>query len=204
MLPPSSTMPGSKLAHHLETLRYAAGDAIVVAPIVVLGPAVEEPIGDGDFAASGCERRSGNSRASSFGWSANGRTPPRSCPRRISRERAGRSFRARHLRPGCGPFPRGPAAGRCRRRPTGMGANFPGQSVRSCGQASQVASCGSHSAGMRTEFALASIQPPLQNRARRHRCGGRAGMASRGEPLPCDADRIPPRESLHSKWRLRR
>src|ERR1700758_3290833 len=30
-----------------------------------------------------------------------------------------------------------------------MGANFPGQSVNSCGQPSQVASCGSHSAGMR-------------------------------------------------------
>src|SRR5260370_36060381 len=30
-----------------------------------------------------------------------------------------------------------------------MGANFPGQSVTSCGQPSQVASCGSHSAGMR-------------------------------------------------------
>src|SRR6266704_2121755 len=31
----------------------------------------------------------------------------------------------------------------------GIGANFPGQSVSSCGQPSQVASCGSHSAGMR-------------------------------------------------------
>ena len=31
----------------------------------------------------------------------------------------------------------------------GMASNFPGQSVGSCGQASQVAACGSHSAGMR-------------------------------------------------------
>src|SRR6266849_9299043 len=31
----------------------------------------------------------------------------------------------------------------------GIGANFPGQSVSSWGQPSQVASCGSHSAGMR-------------------------------------------------------
>ncbi len=31
----------------------------------------------------------------------------------------------------------------------GMGANLPGQSSGLCGQASQVASCGSHSAGMR-------------------------------------------------------
>src|SRR5436190_2186604 len=30
-----------------------------------------------------------------------------------------------------------------------MAANLPGQSARLCGQASQVASCGSHSAGMR-------------------------------------------------------
>lgn len=31
----------------------------------------------------------------------------------------------------------------------GMGANLPGQSPRKCGHASQVASCGSHSAGIR-------------------------------------------------------
>jgi hypothetical protein len=31
-----------------------------------------------------------------------------------------------------------------------MGANLPGQSSRLCGHASQVASCGSHSAGMRS------------------------------------------------------
>src|SRR5882762_1700161 len=31
----------------------------------------------------------------------------------------------------------------------GMGSNFPGQSPRKCGQASQVAACGSHSAGIR-------------------------------------------------------
>ena len=30
----------------------------------------------------------------------------------------------------------------------GIGANFPGQSVFSCGQESQVAACGSHSAGI--------------------------------------------------------
>ena len=31
----------------------------------------------------------------------------------------------------------------------GTASNFPGQSLGSCGQASQVAACGSHSAGMR-------------------------------------------------------
>ncbi len=31
----------------------------------------------------------------------------------------------------------------------GIGSNLPGQSVRLCGHASHVASCGSHSAGMR-------------------------------------------------------
>jgi hypothetical protein len=30
-----------------------------------------------------------------------------------------------------------------------IGSNLPGQSLRSCGQAIQVARCGSHSAGMR-------------------------------------------------------
>ena len=35
-----------------------------------------------------------------------------------------------------------------------MVANFPGQSRRSCGQASQVAACGSHSAGMRYPSAI--------------------------------------------------
>src|SRR3984893_1142198 len=64
----------------------------------------------------------------------------------------------------------------------GIGANFPGQSVRSCGQASHVAACGSHSAGMRyfgrleaeerglgrfalKEFTRRSIDPPLKQRA---------------------------------------
>src|SRR2546425_8789438 len=38
-----------------------------------------------------------------------------------------------------------------------MGSNFPGQSSRKCGQASQVDSCGSHSAGMRYPAALGRI-----------------------------------------------
>src|SRR6201997_180549 len=44
-----------------------------------------------------------------------------------------------------------------------MGSNFPGQSPLKCGHASQVASCGSHSAGMRTS-ARATVEVSLEVR----------------------------------------
>src|SRR6266446_4986838 len=59
----------------------------------------------------------------------------------------------------------------------GMGANFPGQSVSSCGQPSQVASCRSHSAGMRKPSAYGVLV-----------CGGvfigKTNLTQRGRAKP--------------------
>ncbi len=57
---------GLKLASHLEALGYSARDAVVVAPIIVLCPAIKQPVRDGDFALLVSNEDRDSSRASSF------------------------------------------------------------------------------------------------------------------------------------------
>ena len=87
MLPPSSTRPGCHCAH-LQTARELRGDRIVLLPVVVLGPAVEAPVGDGDFA----RRAAHKDRAIVAGPDTIGRTreriQPRPDPRRLFAGRA--------------------------------------------------------------------------------------------------------------------
>ena len=70
-------------------------------------------------------------------------------------------------------------------------SRWPGQVAGACGQASQVAACGSHSAGQRRAIFSSDIPVSLGSAwpdRRRRRCAGRAGRASGGAPRSMRAE----------------
>src|SRR5689334_24002410 len=79
----------------------------------------------------------------------------------------------------------------------GIGVNLPGQSVFSWGHANHVASCLSHSAGIRSPADVTSSCRDILNRAsvarwaNKRLCACPEGRASSYEPRPYPSDRIP-------------
>ena len=69
--------------------------------------------------------------------------------RHVADQRAGLRPSPLRRRPGCAPARTRPACAPARPKRAGIGSNLPGQVSGLCGQASQVAACGSHSAGKR-------------------------------------------------------
>ena len=187
----------------MKTLGHAARDAVVVAPIVVFRPAIKEPIGDGDLALLVAnEDRAVIARPASIRGpaeeldrahvhSAFGENAPGAF---FERGVFDQNADALHARQPPHDIAIDPRNGREFSRPIGslVRPGEPGGFVR--------LPFGGHAPGHLGHFNPATAS----GSARRHRCAGRARKASRGVLLPCGADRIPPPESLRSKWRLRR
>ena len=209
MLPPSSTTARPRYcgSQHgqLQLGQNAAHGGIVLAPVVVLGPGVEAPVRGGHAGGRvapavphfltkiGAEV----ARPAAIGG-RDGKTPrrSRSAPLFSRMRRAARSS-ARS----CTRMRTRSTRARCRTMSAythGIGANLPGQSVRSCGQRARWLravpirrACGSpacarelgecDACGARFTRAIA------RGSARRRRCGGRAGRASCGALPPCGA-----------------
>ena len=163
MLPPSSTRPGCHASQFQPCARAEPVTRVVPLPVVVLGPAVEAPIGDGNFAASRCCTKIGPKSRVQTRSVGHAKELDRIQIRVALFAECARapSSAIAHPRPECARAPRAPACARSRRRPTGSARTFRASRSRLWGQASQVASCGSHSAGMRK---------PHGRRGRFHRC----------------------------------
>ena len=209
MPPPSSTTgrPSCDGAAQPQPrrLRRALGDLVVLPVVGVLRPGVEAEPGDRHLGLRvlARARRWARSRASSRGRSASGRTRrgPVGAPTRSRMRRAFASC-AFDGDEDADDLALARACARSRRRPRGWARSLPGQSRRLCGQPSQVASCGSHSAGMRKSWTSGS-RAGLATRAtrgrgsagrsrRRRRSAGRAGRASGCAPPRCGAGSTSP------------
>ena len=196
MLPPSSTIFGLERTH-FEPLCKKCWHPVVVAPIVVFRPAVENPIGDARLRPSGIAHKDRTiiARPASIRAMAK-ELDGVPCSRRIWRARAVRFFQPRHLPPESGPSPLAPGAGQCRHKPKESARISP---ANRCARAAMPAKW----------LRAAPIRPACETRVfagvnpataaewgRRRPCGGPAGTANCAGLLRCGADRIRQPESL--------
>jgi hypothetical protein len=127
-------------------------------------------------------------------------------------EPAARFAQSSSIAPECAPAPLRTACARSRRKTHGIGSNRPGQSSSLCGQAIQVASCGSHSAGMRKPSARGVRRSPCRQRSHEKPVHNRPvrvdAPVAQKRPVAPDffhllPDRIPRSESLPYRAMLR-